>query len=745
MNALRPSLLALSVAAVLSPVAQAESNTDPAFAGIERIQVTSSRRLTEVDQLPYNISVMDGEQLKSAGVGNVAELGLTVPGLTVVDTGARNDSPMTMRGLTVDELSANDGGGNGGTVSVYVDDTPLLVDLKLHDVARVEVLRGPQGTLYGAGSLGGTLRYMLNKPELGETSGQLGAKSYQVAESDSLSHEVYGVLNLPLVDDSLALRVAVDRVDEAGFVDYSEVLAGPVEDATGEETTNGRVALRYAPTADLDMTLTHLVQDQWVGGRQAVNPAYTGDKYSSSLRYEEPLDRKVSLSSLELSWSTEFATLVSSTSYTRLEELGQRDQTDLLITAIWPGYADYNDFSAYTREDIDNTTFTQELRLVSNDDGDISWIAGIYYSNEDNWERSIEFTPGYPEYLGLHRPDNIEYFELTEEDVTEKAIFGELTWQLTDNWSITGGVRAFDLEQSSGQCLDFPIDEGVAGNVMTPECSQGKGDNSDTIFKFSSFFEVNSDLNFYLSVAEGFRRGGSNGVPEGGQVSFTEDEKQYNPDTVTNYELGWHATLADNTLAFNGGIYYIDWQDLQLSGKTEEGAIPITINGGSARSRGVEVETVWAPIAGLNMTLAYAFTDAQLTEDAPSLDGFDGDKVPGVPRHEGAITASYSWALNNGWENNAFVGVFMKSAVNTRVNALPGTANEDNQKLAGFATVNASYSLSLEDWQLKLYANNLLNKYAIVGARGARDYGDQGQFQFINKPRTLGVEVSYQF
>ncbi|WKE65099.1 TonB-dependent receptor [Gallaecimonas kandeliae] len=739
------SPLALAVGAALSlPLSlHAEESADDA--SVERIQVTASRRLTTTDEIPYNISVLDANKMGEQGINNLADLGYAIPGLTVIDTGPRNDKPMIMRGLTVDELSSNDGGGNGGTVSVYVNDTPLLVDLNLIDIDHVEVLRGPQGTLYGAGSLGGTLRYILKKPQIGEADGYVGGKLYQVKEASNPSGELYGAANLPLGSDDFALRVAASYKKDSGFVDYPDIIKGPKKDVDDEESFNGRVALRYSPSDNFDATLTHLVQSQNVGGRTAVNPAFTGDKYSNGLRYEEPLNRDVDLTSLELNWDLDFATLSSSTSHTKLTEKGQRDQTDLLITSIWPGYADYPVFSAYTHEDVDNKAFTQELRLASNDDGGkVLWLVGGYYSHENNHDRSIEYTPGYPQFIGLDRPDNIEYYEDNKEKATETALFGELTYRLTDAWDATFGARAFHLKQNQTSCLDFPLYYERPGTGIEPDCSLGEGKNSDVIYKFSTFYHFTSDVNVYALYSQGFRRGGSNGVPAGGQVSFTDAEKQYSPDTVDNYELGWHSNWLGGSLSFQGDLYYIDWKDIQVAGKTAEGSIPITVNGGKARSQGLELESVYAPVRGLLLTAGYSYTDSRLAEDAPSLDGKDGDRVPGVPRHEGNVSATLIQDYGS-VEGRYTLSLYAKSSVHTRVNNNPGTRNADDQKLPGFAIVNASASFSLDDWMLRLYANNLFNRYAYVGARGARDYGEQGQFYFINRPLTVGAELQYRF
>ena len=741
----RLSSLSVMISGVLSSMGFSADTIAEESASIERIQVTASRRLTSVEDLPYNISAADSESLAKAGISNQAELGLAIPGLTVIDTGARNDSPMMIRGLSVDELSANDGGGNGGTVSVYINDTPMLVDLSLLDINRVEILRGPQGTLYGAGSLGGTLKYILNQPELDENAFSVSSKLSHIDQSSGLSQEYQAIANLALIEDKLAVRVAYNWTEKQGFIDYSEILTGAQKDVNHEQTKNAKIAVAYAFNDETLATFTHIQQKQEVGGRQAVNPEYTGNDFANSARFVEPADKDVTIDTLEISWQGDAYSLVSSSSYSQLKDVGQREQTDLLVVSIWPGYGDYEDFRAFTRDTTDNTSFVQELRLQSDDSDLLNWTVGLYYASEDNKEQSIEYTPGYPEYLGLHRPDNMEYFEDRAEKVIEKAIFGELTWFVTDSWNLTFGARVFDLEQSSYQCLDFPIDEGMTDDEFSFECNKGEGRNQDSIFKFSSFYEVSDDLNFYLTVSEGFRRGGSNGVPEGGQVDFSEDEKRYAPDSVTNYELGWHATFLDNTLAVNGSLFHIDWTDLQLSGKTSEGAIPITVNGGSATSQGLELESVWAPISGLQFTAGYAYTRAKLAEDSPSLDGFKGDHVPGVPTHEGSITASYEHELGNDWNAQYFAGLFMKSSVNTRVNNVVGTKNEDNQALAGFGIVNSSVKFAKDSWGVKLFANNLLNKYAIVGARGERDYGEQGQLLFINKPRTIGVEVSYQF
>ncbi|MCR8922789.1 TonB-dependent receptor [Dasania sp. GY-MA-18] len=761
-TAFRLKTLAFAVAAAMP------ASDVMAAAMLEEVMVTATKRSASAQDVPINLSVTSGNELSGNGIVGLEKFVRTVPGITRVDSGARNVSPMAIRGLSVDGLSANDAGGYGGTVSTYVGDTPLLLDMKMKDLERIEVLRGPQGTLYGAGAMGGTIRYVLNKPDTAEFAAKVSTSLSSTKESDGISSDTDFMVNLPLLDEQLALRVVGGHVDKKGFVDADHIIAGAAEDVDNERTDFARVAVLWAPTADLDITATYFMQDQYVGGRQAVTPDFTGDKYGSGTRFKEAMERNSDLYTLELNWELDFASLTSSSSYYEITEQDEKDQTDLLTVGLGLDfYLDYPEFSALAPTSDERDAFTQELRLTSNSDGDIDWVVGVYYSNESHSYLAQEYVPGYPAWAGIDRPDELEYNESYNEDITEKAVFGEVTYHVNESWQITAGLRSFELETDTDTCIVFPVyfaeigEPGWAGTALpisqNDHCSVGGGDNKDTFFKLNTSYDLDDDKMVYFTWAEGFRRGGANGIPAGGQVDFPESYKSYDPDTVTNWEVGAKSEWLESRLQVNGALYYIEWEGVQLSTVTPEGGIPVTINGDDARSQGVELEVKALPTDDLTITFNAAYTDAELTEDTlstPEIDGQKGDSLPGIPKTTYALALDYFWFLDNGYELTAHVDSFYKAKMDSQLNdnqinqldpSLGASVNRDNVTLDSHMITNASLTLRGDQWSARLFADNITNEYAYTGIRSFERYGEQGGFYYLTRPRTVGIALSYDF
>ena len=756
--------LALAIAAALPSSAALAQNGY----SLEEIVVTATKRAASAQDVPINLSVTSGEDLSNNGIVGLEKFVRTVPGITRVDSGARNPSPMAIRGLSVDGLDANDGGDYGGTVSTYIGDTPLLLDMKMKDLERIEVLRGPQGTLYGAGAMGGTIRYVLNKPDTAGFDARISTALSSTKESHGLSSDTDFMVNIPLLDDQLALRIVASHSDQKGFVDGNFIAEGADKDIDHERTDFARFALLWAPIDTLDITATYFMQDQKVGGRQAVTPAFTGDKYGSATRFKEPLSRESDLYTLEMNWELDFATLSTSSGYFEIAESDRRDQTDLLTVGLGLDfYLDYPEFSAIAPTVDEKDAFTQEIRLTSNSDGNVDWVVGAYYTDENNQYLAEEFVPGYPAFAGIDRPDELEYSEAYREATTEKAIFGELTYRVTDEWQITAGARSFDLQTETNTCIVFPVyfaeigEPGWAGTALPvsqdDHCSTGGGDNSDTFFKLNTSYDLDEDKMLYFTWAEGFRRGGANGIPAGGQVAFSDNYKSYDPDTVTNWEWGAKTTWLDNRLQINGALYYIEWEGVQLGTVTPEGGIPVTVNGDDARSQGLELEVKALPIENLAVSFSAAFMDAKLTQDTlstPEIDGQKGDALPGIPRTTFSLALDYSWTLDNGYELNAHLDTYYKADMDSRLNdnqvnqldpSMGISVNSDNVTLDSYTITNIGLSLQVDQWSARLYADNLFNEYAYTGIRSFQRYGDQGGFYYLTRPRTMGLTLSYDF
>lgn len=722
---------------------------DESVFDIEEVVVTATRRAEGVQDIPYNITAVSGDAMREVGATSLSKMAQFVPGMQMVDAGARGSSLVTLRGMNIGGLQAAENQGGKDIISRYVNDTPLLIDMKLIDVERVEVLRGPQGTLYGRGAMGGTVRYILNKPNTDAVEGEVYGKIYSNAESDGLSYETTGVLNLPL-SDTLAARVAVGYIEDAGFVDYTEVLTEPgvsnntrvVEDANDEQTSSLRASLRWQPADNFYLQANYFMQDQNAGGRQAANELYTGNKYQSAMRYEEPYDAKDAVANVEFDWQTDYVEIFSTTSVATFDGRGQRDQTDLLIVDIFPGYADFPEFSAYTQEIDEVEALVHETRFLSVGDGAIDWLAGIYYEDESAQSSSTEFTPGYQDWAGVDTGwGEIEYQALSDTEFTEKAVFGELTWHITDAVQVTAGVRSFEQTLNiKSDCTILPIywydyDNNIPAQ---PECDSGKGSISDTVGKLNASWDVTEDLMLYATAAEGFRRGGINVGP-----GLLPDEKTYQPDKAFNKEVGLRSTWVDGRVTFNAALFQIDWTDLQVPTKSAVNALNITKNGQEGQINGVELMLQAYATERLKLDGWVTYYDTGLTEDAPEINGLEGDSFPGVPELQFNLAADYTIPVGDA-ELVLRGNYYWKDEVKTQLNDTIAN-NGDYVELDSYGLLNLSADYQRDQWHLKLYVDNATDEYYENGARGEARYGTRGSFRYVGTPRVVGLEAGYRF
>lgn len=784
---------------------------------IEKVEVTATRRSGTLQEVPINISALTSDVLDQQNIEDLDAVARWVPGLTVTDQGGRNDSPIIVRGLNTNSSGP---GSNGGTVATYFGDIPLFLNMRLVDVDRVEVLIGPQGTLYGAGTLGGAIRYLPKNVDLEFMSGEITGDVFSVNESDSLGGESSIVFNAPLIEGELGIRASLNYFNNPGFLDYNYVvreggvsLPDPdwsnadevnnnlkrVEDANGEDTLTGRIAVRWMPNDWFDSTLTYFYQKQDVEGRSithydslsADNPlSEIIGKYESAYRYEEPREKEDELLSLEMKADLGFAELVSATGLSNFDAVGQRDQTDLLIRLDY-SYEEFPAFSAYTEELDEREVFTQELRLVSLTPGPLSWIIGGFYYDLESDGSSKEFTPNFDVYAidvwgveGNYRPDGLEYFSVDQTNVKEKALFGELTYEITRDWDVTLGLRAYEYEVNSRSAVDLPlyysVFEGRASDSIILDYSDTEAEDDGTLFKFNTSYQFTNNTMAYLTISEGFRIGGANGVaacPDNVDelnnqiVCALDDEQLYEADTTKNYELGLKTNFFKNRLQLNSALFYVDWQEPQVSGATVNGQQPITVNAEGAESKGVELSL--RGIIGDNITTyaTYAYTKAELTADAPFLfgvydeqgtelqdfyDGKDGDRLPGTAEHQFSFGITYSQDIFDDKMLNINYGITAQSDVYTTVGL-----RQDGEALAGYAISNLNATISDEDWSVTLYIDNLFDKYAVnsvrrhVGDIGLGQYDDvlqpngtdlqRNYGKYVITPRTIGLMFKYQF
>ncbi|MEH6693576.1 MAG: TonB-dependent receptor [Hyphomonas sp.] len=687
---MRTTLLKTTSAIVLVASAALAANAQDAAEDTElraqTITVTATRRAESVQDVPLNIAAVGGAQIEEQGFDELADVLAYIPGINVVDRGGRQGNPIVVRGLNADGLGSGDGNNDGGgTVATYLGEIPLFVDLKLNDLERVEVLLGPQGTLYGAGTLGGAIRYIPNKPKFDGDTLDVRGEAYQYSEADDLSYTGGLTFNKTILPN-LAIRASLDYRDDSGFIDYPFVVreigvSDPdpdftdpadvnanlrrISDANNEKTTSGRIAARWEPTSWLDGTLTYYFQKAEIGGRQGSSWRSTvpTGKYELAKRVEEPNEITNQLLALELTADLGFAELTSATGMSRFDDNGQRDQTDLLISLEY-SYELFPTFTAYTHEKTRENTFNQEVRLVSTTESRLNWIVGAFYNDSDVTSYSQEYTPGYAAYVGFDRPDDLEYYSQFYSKLKESAVFGEIGYDITDKWSVTVGGRYYKYDLESFSDVDFPLFDSFPDYLMpvgisamedslksdfaagSPNGTErtSQSDNG-TLFKFNTSYAFTEDFLTYFTVSEGYRIGNSNGIgicpdydPTDNQQGAcallpgqqfgpnqgdvsTRDESQFGPDTTKNYELGFKSTLADGRVTFNAAVYYIEWTDPQLSSATINASIPITVNAEGAESKGVELNGTWLATDKFSMRGSYSHSEASLTAPAPGLVG----------------------------------------------------------------------------------------------------------------------------
>jgi iron complex outermembrane recepter protein len=776
---------------------------------IEVLIVTATRREESIQDIPINIAAFDGELLEEREIGDLAELGRNVPGLYTVDQGKRTSNRVVVRGLNLDTVNASEGIGNnaGGTVSTYLGEIPLYVDLSMADIDRVEVLLGPQGTLYGSGTLGGAIRYIPRKPELDVSDATFRASTFDLAESDGYGFHAGATFNFPL-GDSLALRATIDRYDDPGFIDTPFLLrdggvsdpepdftnAADVaanlygdEDVNGEDTLYGRFALRWQPSDAVDATFTYHHQNMEVFGRQQNHRvAFGTGNYVSATRFPEPNDRTNELLSAEIIADLGFAELTSATGFSQYDERGQRDQTDLLITLEYY-YETFPSFSAFTREDLDEETLSQEIRLVSQGDGRWTWIAGLFYLDQETDEISREFTPRFDEFLGISRPDNLEYISREINDLTEKAVFGEVGFEITDRWEITLGGRYYDYDLKTLSGATTPLfntfDAGLPPDEIGLELDFYPQSDDGFLYKVNTSYQFTDDVMGYVTVSEGYRIGGTNGIalcpdplPDNQIVCSLPSEFQFFPDTTTNFEVGVRSQWLDQRLTFNAAVYFVDWQDPQLTSATVNGAQPYTKNGEGAESKGIEIGLDVLATDRLSIGFSLSHASSELSDPAPDLlrlfvppgfgpgagydgldaefiDGLPGDRLPGAPEIQGTFNIGYEMPLNGSWGLDLSYGFSAIGDVITKTGLRAG-----GETLGGYTVHFASATFTSGPWTLGVYGQNLLDKYAVTGVRStplfvqtvtdaggvpvdpvrARSYAHD-----VLRPREIGFRFSY--
>lgn len=775
-----------------------------ADADANAIVVTATRRKTTLQDAPINISAVSSDTLAKNHIDDVKSLGAFVPGMTIVDTGPGSSGDIILRGIASTSPGTN-GTSSNSAVGVYLGEVPMYLDFKLLDISRVEVLEGPQGTLYGLGTLAGAVRYIPNRPDTDHWSFDFHARGFDESHASTFGADVDGTLNIPIVADHIAFRSVTGYYDDPGFINYDYLLnqpgisnpqpvrgttaaqaglGGPADYAANfhakdganfEHTFTTRNQLLFELNPDAKLYLTYAHQTTKTDGRQANGAGVlgTGD-YVGPWRYLEPVDRKSDLYAAEFNFNLgHIAQLVATTAYTNQKIFTQGDNTDLLLDLnygyeAFPAFSSYNQSTEYTRQ------FNEEARLVSTHGGPFSWVIGGFYNNLRDYRNYHEITPGYANFIGVNRPDDLEFIEFVNTQTKEKAAYGEGTFHITKAWQVTGGIRYYNYDASAIGATDTPLTSGGLARTPYPlyqfapsRIASGATGSDGVVWKANTSYKFSNNLLAYFTYSTGYRTGNVNRVagcvflpdgklPPGQNVCALPNELAYGPDRTRNAEIGIRASLFDKRLQFSLDGFHINWNDIQIPSKTVNGAVGITVNGGKAVSQGFEFSGSFKITPQLVLQGTYAYTDAHLTQNAPGVvvtegvtyEAFAGDRLPGSTKNSGSAQLSYTYPLGDGRDIEANWAATYTGDIYSIV-GLRGFG----QDIPGYITHRASVTYHAKKFEVGIFADNIFDKYAITAISNTTAAYDQTRTGVVERyyaqsvltPRTVGVDLRVHY
>jgi len=704
---------------------------------LEKVLISSSKNPTLREDYPGAITILDENKLTDFYLSSVVDVSSLVPGLFVQETGARNPSPVIMRGINLDGMSTNNLGGDTYTVASYFDNIPLQgyyapPQVILKDLNSVEVLRGPQGTLYGASSLGGVIAHNTNKPIMNELSFSVHGRISRTRGGDDTNTDTDLVVNLPIAENILAMRGLASFTDSAGFIDNDTLLSGPEEGINKDEVTAGRLSFLLTPADRLAISLMLQKQQTKSGDFQADNPSVTEKHYKASTFFLQPMEGDLNLADLEVQYRFKNITMELTGNH---YEYDLEQTTDITAFYQFQGYTVGEDGgdNGFTEADVEVVQSNFEIRAITQFDSSANGIIGfsstenkVDFSSEDN-------LTDFPESFRL-----VEYTYTQAQTLKDKALFGELNWQTTEDILLTVGGRYFDYKDTAQSCDAFYTDSLF--------CMSEKIESAHSSFKLAGLYQYSDNTAFFLNVAEGFRRGGANAVPQDLAANST-----YNPDTTINYELGILGQSSDGRLDVSMTLFYIDWSNIQLftgNVSTDLGYyVNYIANAKDAESAGIELEVDVSFGDDFQLKGFYAYSDAKLSSDALSYnddagsgdDGFKDDRLPGTPNQQARLSLSYK----KNWEAYTFDARISSNYVGD-VNTQLNKKHSGFENLGGYTLHYMNIGLSKNQWRLGMFTDNVTNKRAVT-AKARELYGPGSGLSYVVKPRTIGLDARYTF
>ncbi len=744
------NLACAASATALLAVASAAFAQAPSNEGVvlEEIVVTATRRVERLQDVPISITAFTQAELTQKGIVGVEGIAKETPGV-VMDNRSNNNLSVTTRGISVNGYDA----GLQSTTTIYLNDLPLTtignsvtLDPTLFDVERVEFLRGPQGTLFGSGSLSGALRILTKSPDLSKTDKALSVDGGYTPASNGLRQRYNGMVNVPVVEDKLGLRVVGFYRHEDGYVENTGT---GKKNANTLESVGGRAMLMWQPSDRLSVKLMALYEDSQPKDASLVTPSLGKRKRYTTM--PDLYTSKTQQCNATLDYEFDWAHLTSSTSYGH-----QKGHFDVDLSGT---------FNLAIPYDLFNTgiwkTLVQETRLVSESGGRFEWTVGGYYLDRQQYLDARQASrPNFLATRGITglRPDGTFFASETDASSYELAGFGELTFHVTDKLSATGGLRygkyktTVDVLSGFNSAYFTYALGGIRGPltlVPTAPVTRDYPSTEKSSWKASLSYEPSRNMTLYTTVSTGYRTPVFN--VRAGSVSTLNPSDLVIPggassDDLTNYEAGIKGTWLDGKLTANLAAYYIDWSNLQVQANRVSDSVQFATNIGQAVSKGLEAEVTLRPARGLTLGLNAALNNAKVTklstQEAQISGAVDGSRLAS-PHLQGSFFGTYSFTVLN--DKPAFTS-FQIQHVGSFPVGFPNTPGRPTVPRPTYASTDAYTLLNLQtgvtfdDLTVTLYGENLTDRNAVT-------YVHPEAFVYsrhaVTRPLTVGIRLGY--
>jgi iron complex outermembrane receptor protein len=758
--------------AVLAAIAgQCVAQSPAADAGfvLEEVVVTATKRSAKLLDVPIAVSAISAEDIQARGLTQYADYLNTVPGVYFEDAGPGR-SQIRIRGIVAEDVAGS------ATVATYFGETVTSVlstpNLRLVDIDRVEVLRGPQGTLFGANALTGVIRIVPTAPDLQDFGVDVGTRGFTTAHSGDASYHLEGTVNVPLVQDRLALRLVAYKDEIKGYIDNVVPARDPIDysyvadllfeqppgttpegtlvipgnpaftrkDINSEETQWARAALSWQPTDRLRFDLTYVTQDVTLNSEPQVEPG--AGEYAQQREvdlYEEGLfDESADIGSLVIGYEWDTVSLVSATNLTKMERSRVVDES-FFVEGIFGA-----PIPLVLHDESEGELFTQEVRLQSRGENALQWTVGAFYLDQKIDGR--QFAPDYscPTCLPTvlfgqdfaFRPAEGSNPRLLNQK--QHSLFGEVSYDFTTRWTVGLGARYLEdeLESMAGAIEGF-----IVGGFLPAEPPHG-GTNSEVNPSAYVRFKAADNLTLYLQAARGFRSGQVNQF-----LSYTGDCAEEaaaiglgaltDPDTLWNYELGLKSRLADGRVSVNAAVYHQEWEGVQL-GTSLECGFNGTINAGDVKGEGLELEMTAQLTGAWRLNVAAAYNHNEFDSVIPSTGFEKGERVPNAPEKNVSAGVQYDFAVTEAWQGFARADYAYVGDARYKFGQGDGALIVMQD---AYDTASVRLGLRRSDLAVELFGRNMTDERAVVYTQDP----EIGNYQYLARPRELGIEVRYSF